>query len=441
MSKPVVAIVGRPNVGKSTLFNRLAGMRKAIVENIPGVTRDRIYESSDWDGREFIIIDTGGLRDDKEDIFAVEIRKQAELAIEEADVIVFVVDARQGITSEDSMVAEMMRRSGKQVVLAANKVEDFQQQNEYFEFCALGLGDPIPLSAAHGRNINDLLDAVVEHLPPGVEYEDEGNSTKIAVVGRPNVGKSSLVNAILGEERVIVSDIPGTTRDAIDTPFEYSDNKYILIDTAGIRKKGKITDKTEKYSVIRALKSVERAEVVLIVLDATAGVTEQDQRIAGFVHDEGRANVIVVNKWDLVVKDDKTMLAFDRKIREDLKFLPYAPILYVSAKTGKRVEKILELVDFVAEQYHRRISTADLNKVINEAVLLNPPPGAGKKKLKIYYTTQIKTAPPLFVFFVNDPELMHFSYMRHMENILRQTFGFEGAPIKLLKRQRENKEG
>ncbi|MGE5405512.1 MAG: ribosome biogenesis GTPase Der [Candidatus Saccharibacteria bacterium] len=441
MSKPVVAIVGRPNVGKSTLFNRLAGMRKAIVENIPGVTRDRIYESSDWDGREFIIIDTGGLRDDKEDIFAVQIRRQAELAIEEADVIVFVVDARQGITSEDSMVAEMLRRSGKQVVLAANKVEDFQQQNEYYEFCALGLGDPIPVSAAHGRNVNDLLDAVVEHLPPGIEYDDEGNSTKIAVVGRPNVGKSSLVNAILGEERVIVSDIPGTTRDAIDTPFEYSENKYILIDTAGIRKKGKITEKTEKYSVIRALKSVERAEVVLIVLDATAGVTEQDQRIAGFVHDEGRANVIVVNKWDLVIKDDKTMLEFDRKIREDLKFLPYTPILYVSAKTGKRVEKILELVDFVAEQYHRRIPTADLNKVINEAVLLNPPPGAGKKKLKIFYTTQIKTAPPLFVFFVNDPELMHFSYMRHMENVLRQTFGFEGAPIKMLKRQRESKEG
>lgn len=437
MGKPVVAIVGRPNVGKSTLFNRLAGMRKAIVEDIPGITRDRIYEKSEWDGREFIIIDTGGLRINDEDVFASDVRKQAEIAIEEADVIILVVDSRAGLTYEDSMVGEILRKSDKPVVLAANKVESFQNQSDHYEFYNLGLGDPIPVSAAHGLNVNDLLDAVVVNFPPQEEEEQDSLSTRIAVVGRPNVGKSSLVNAILGEERVIVSDIPGTTRDAIDTPFCYGENQYILVDTAGIRKKSRIKESIERYSVVRALKAVERADVALMIIDATEGVTEQDQRIAGFINEEGKAIILVVNKWDLVNKDDKTMLAFDKAIREELKFLAYAPILYVSALTGKRVPKILELVDFVAEQHHRKISTADLNKIINEAMLLNPPPGAGKKKLKVYYSTQIKTGPPTFVMFANDPELMHFSYQRYLENNLRQTFGFEGSPIRIYVRRRK----
>lgn len=437
MGKPVVAIVGRPNVGKSTLFNRLAGMRKAIVEDIPGITRDRIYEKSEWDGREFIIIDTGGLRNNDEDVFASDVRKQAEIAIEEADVIILVVDSRAGLTYEDSMVGEILRKSDKPVVLAANKVEHFENQTNYYEFYNLGLGEPIPVSAAHGMNVNDLLDAVVVNFPPQEDEEQDSLSTRIAVVGRPNVGKSSLVNAILGEERTIVSDIPGTTRDAIDTPFQFGENQYILVDTAGIRKKSRIKESIERYSVVRALKAVERADVALMIIDATEGVTEQDQRIAGFINEEGKAIILVVNKWDLVNKDDKTMLVFDKAIREELKFLAYAPILYVSALTGKRVPKILELVDFVAEQHHRKISTADLNKIINEAMLLNPPPGAGKKKLKVYYSTQIKTGPPTFVMFANDPELMHFSYQRYLENNLRQTFGFEGSPIRIYVRRRK----
>ncbi len=441
MSKPVVAIVGRPNVGKSTLFNRLAGMRKAIVEDIPGVTRDRIYEKSEWEGREFIIIDTGGFTTGSDEGLAAEVQKQAELAIEEADVIIMVVDAREGLVQEDEAIAEILRKSRKPVVLAANKVEDFHKQTQFYEFFSLGLSDPIPISAAHGLNISDLLDEVAANFPePDEDIEEEGLITKIAVVGRPNVGKSSLVNAILGEERVIVSDIPGTTRDAIDTPFDYGGNRYILIDTAGIRRKTKISVSTERYSVMRAFKAVDRADVVLIIIDATEGVTEQDQRIAGFVHEQGRASVIVVNKWDLVTKDANTMTVYDKDIREDLKFMAYAPILYVSALTGQRVQKILELVDFVAEQHYSKIQTAELNRVINEALLLNPPPGAGRKKLKIYYTTQVKTGPPTFVLFVNDVELMHFSYLRYLENTLRQAFGFEGSPIRLVPRQRTGKE-
>ncbi|NLW45177.1 MAG: ribosome biogenesis GTPase Der [Syntrophomonadaceae bacterium] len=441
MSKPVVAIVGRPNVGKSTLFNRLAGMRKAIVEDIPGVTRDRIYEKTEWEGREFIIIDTGGFTTGSEDGLAAEVKKQAQLAMEEADVIVMVVDAREGLVQEDEAIAEILRKSRKPVVLAANKVEDFHKQTQYYEFFSLGLSDPIPISAAHGLNISDLLDEVVANFPePDEDTPDEGLVTRIAVVGRPNVGKSSLVNAILGEERVIVSDVPGTTRDAIDTPFEYGGNRYILIDTAGIRRKTKISVSTERYSVMRAFKAVDRADVVLIIIDATEGVTEQDQRIAGFVHEQGRASVIVVNKWDLVTKDAKTMTLYDQDIREDLKFMAYAPILYVSALTGQRVHKILELVDFVAEQHYTKVQTSELNRVINEALLLNPPPGAGKKKLKIYYATQVKTGPPTFVLFVNDADLLHFSYLRYLENTLRQAFGFEGSPLRLIPRQRAGKE-
>jgi len=440
MAKPVVAIVGRPNVGKSTLFNHLIGKRKAIVEDVPGVTRDRLYDNTDWAGREFIIIDTGGIRFEEGDIFAREVKLQAELAIEEADVIIFVLDARQGLSPEDEQVADILRRSGKPIVLAANKVENFDRQLDYYEFYNLGLGDPIPVSAMHGLNTNDLLDRVIAQFAPPKEYEEKDNAIKIAVIGRPNVGKSSLVNAFLGEQRVIVSDIPGTTRDAIDTPFRYNNTEYILIDTAGIRRKSRIKEATEKYSVIRALKSIERADVVLTMLDATEGVSEQDQRIAGYAHEAGKANIIVVNKWDLVEKDGHTMNKFDKDIREDLKFLAYVPIMYVSALTKKRIFKVLELVDFVVEQHNRRINTAELNRVVNEAMMLNPLPGGGGKKIKIYYATQVRTAPPTFVFFANQPDAVHFSYLRYLENALRQNFGFEGSPIRLLVRQKTGKD-
>ncbi len=440
MAKPIVAIVGRPNVGKSTLFNRLVGARKAIVEDIPGVTRDRLYDNSDWAGREFVIIDTGGIRFDDGEIFAREIKLQAQLAIEEADVIVLVLDAQEGISPEDEQVGNLLRKSKKPVVLAANKVENFDRQLDYYEFYKLGLGEPIPVSAMHGRNINELLDAVVAQFGPPQDYQDDPEATKIAIVGRPNVGKSSLVNALLGEERVIVSDTPGTTRDAIDTPFEYEGNRYILIDTAGMRKKSRITEATERYSVIRALKSVERADVVLIMLDASEGVIEQDKKIAGYVHEQGKASVIIVNKWDLIEKDGQTMNKFDKDIREELKFLAYCPILYVSALTRKRIFKIVELVDFVSDQHNRRIQTSELNQVINEAMLLNPLPGGGGKKIKIYYAVQVQTAPPTFVFFANYPEKVHFSYLRYLDNVLRKNFGFEGTPIKLIVRKREKSE-
>ncbi|MGI6435241.1 MAG: ribosome biogenesis GTPase Der [Syntrophomonadaceae bacterium] len=438
MSKPVVAIVGRPNVGKSTLFNRLAGKRKAIVEDIPGVTRDRLYDVSEWLGREFIIIDTGGLRFEEENTIARGVQLQAEIAIDEADIIVFVLDTREGITAEDEQVAELLRRSRKPVILAANKVENFDRQFEWMEFYRLGLGDPIPISAMHGMNTNDLLDAVIAQFGPAREYEEDPDAIKIAIVGRPNVGKSSLVNALLGEERVIVSEIPGTTRDSIDSPFEFGGNRYILIDTAGLRKKSRIKEATEKYSVIRTLKSVERSDVVLIMLDAVDKVTEQDQRIAGYVHEQNKANIIVVNKWDAIKKDEQTMNRYDEDIRADLKFLAYAPILYVSALTRQRIFKIIELVDFVVEQHNRRIPTAELNRVINEAVMLNPLPG-GSKRAKIFYTTQVTTAPPTFVLFCSDPEKLHFSYIRYLENVLRQNFGFEGSPLRLLTRQNTSK--
>lgn len=439
MAKPVVAIVGRPNVGKSTLFNRLVGARKAIVEDIPGVTRDRLYDSSDWAGREFILIDTGGIRFDLGDIFGKEIKMQAELAIEEADVIIMVVDGKEGGTGEDEMVADLLRRSDKPVVLAANKIENFKEK-DYFDFYRLGLGEPIPISAMHGMNTDELLDAMLAKFPPEIATTEDEDAIKIAIVGRPNVGKSSLVNAFLGEARVIVSDIPGTTRDAIDTPFEFQGRKYILIDTAGMRKKSKVKEATERYSVIRALKSVERADVVLIMLDAQEGVLEQDKKIAGYVHEQGKANIIVVNKWDLVEKNQSTMNQYDKSIRDELKFMAYAPIMYVSALTRKRIFKVLDLVDFVAEQHNRRISTSDLNQVVSEAQMLNPLPGGGGKKVKIKYAAQVKTAPPTFAFFSNHPDQVHFSYLRYLDNTLRTNFGFEGSPIRLLVRQNPSKE-
>ncbi len=439
-SKPIVAIVGRPNVGKSTLFNRLLGERKAIVEDVAGVTRDRLYDICSWAGHDFVIIDTGGIRFDDGDVFTSEIKLQAELAIEEADVIVFVVSTPEGITHEDEQVANLLRRSGKPVVLAANKVDNFAKNVDYYEFYQLGLGDPIPFSGIHGYNTNDLCDAIVERFPAYNPEEEEEDAIKIAIVGRPNVGKSSLVNALLGKQRVIVSDVAGTTRDSIDTPFTYEGQKYILIDTAGVRKKSRIKEATEKYSVLRTLRSIERADVCVIMLNANEGIIEQDKRVAGYVHEAGKANIIVMNKWDLIEKDGKTMNKFEKDIRRELKFLDYSPSLYISALTGQRIFKVLDQVDFIAEQYYRRIQTADLNRVISEAVLLNPLPGAGKKKGKIYYGAQVSTAPPTFVLFVNDPELIHFSYVRYIENTLRTNFGFEGCPIRILTRARKEKD-
>ena len=436
MAKPIVAIVGRPNVGKSTLFNRLVGARKAIVADISGVTRDRLYDTTDWIGREFIVIDTGGIRFDEGDIFTREVKWQAELAIEEADVLLFVVNAQDGITHEDQQVAELLRRSTKPVIIAANKVENFDRQFEYYEFYQLGLGDPIPISAMHGLNTNDLLDAVVEKFGPLEDYREDPDAIKIAIVGRPNVGKSSLVNSLLGETRVIVSDVAGTTRDSIDSIFQYHENKYVLIDTAGVRKKSRVKEPTEKYSIIRTLKSVERADVALILIDATIGVTEQDQRIAGYVHEQFKPNIIVVNKWDLIEKDGRTMNEFDEDIRRELKFLAYSPIMYISALTKRRIFKVIELVDFVAEQNNRRISTSELNQVLNDAMLINPLPGGGNRKIKIMYSTQVATSPPTFVLFANHPDEVHFSYLRYLENVMRKNFGFEGTPIRLILRQK-----
>jgi len=439
VGKPIVAIVGRPNVGKSTLFNRLTGGRAAIVEDTPGVTRDRLYRDAEWLGRSFTLVDTGGIDfTDKDDTsILAQVRRQAEIAVEEADVIIFMVDGRTGLTSDDENVAAMLRRARKPIVLTVNKVEDYSNNNVVLDFYQLGLGEPLPVSAANGMNIGDLLDEVVAHFPKEIADDVEPDIIKIAVVGRPNVGKSSLVNAILGQERVIVSDIAGTTRDAIDTPFSREGQKYLLIDTAGIRRKRNIELSMERYSVIRALRAIDRSDVVLIVIDATTGVTEQDKRIAGYVHEAGKGAILVINKWDLVEKDDKTMNKFDEIIRSELSFMQYAPTIYVSALTKQRVAKIIELVNFVAEQQTIRISTSVLNETVAEAVLLTPPPTDKGKRLKILYCTQAGIKPPNFVFFVNEPELMHFSYLRYLENTIRKNFGFEGSPLKMTVRKRE----
>lgn len=437
MSKPVVAIVGRPNVGKSTLFNRLAGGLVAIVEDRPGVTRDRLYRDSEWLGRKFTIIDTGGIEFKNEQTsISTQMRRQAEIAIEEADVIIFVIDALSPLTPEDEMIAQTLRRSGKPVVIAANKVENFSKV-ELYEFYSLGLGEPVPISAVHGMNVGDLLDQVISHFPSEQEEEYDPDIIKIAAIGRPNVGKSSLVNALLGEERVIVSNVPGTTRDAIDSAFEHEGKHYILIDTAGMRRKGRIEELTERYSVSRSLRAVDRSDVVLMLLDASEGVTEQDKKIAGYAHESGKGIIIVVNKWDLVEKDEKTMNRFEKDIREELGFMQYAPTLFISAKTGQRVNRLLELVDFVAEQNSTRITTATINTLVREWIHLNPPPTDKGRRLKILYITQVGVKPPTFVCFVNDPELMHFSYKRYLENQLRKSFGFEGSPIHLVVRQKD----
>ena len=440
MSKPLVAIVGRPNVGKSTLFNKLIGRRLSIVEDTPGVTRDRIYADAEWLTHSFTLIDTGGIEPESEDIIAVQMRRQAELAIETADVIVFLVDGREGMTAADEEVAAMLRKSNKPVVLAVNKLDAPKFNDAIYEFYALGLGDPIIISAGQGLGLGDMLDEVCAHFPPEAEEEGE-HPLNIAVVGKPNVGKSSLVNAILGEERCIVSNIPGTTRDAVDTLFTLDGEPYVLVDTAGIRRKRAVEDETiERYSVIRSLAAVRRADVVLIVVDAEQGLSEQDVKIAGYVHEEGKPSVLVVNKWDLIEKDTNTMNKFKKDMQVDLAFMDYVPFLFISAKTGQRVNKLLGAAKESYAQSIRRITTGTLNDIVNEAISMTEPPAMSGKRLKIYYATEVSVQPPTFVIFVNDEVLVHFSYKRYMENYFRKTFGFAGTPIKIIFRNRGKEE-
>ncbi|KKO52017.1 ribosome biogenesis GTPase Der [Paenibacillus sp. DMB20] len=438
MARPVVAIVGRPNVGKSTIFNRLIGDRLAIVEDKPGVTRDRIYGGAEWNGKLFSVIDTGGIEIDGDDMILKSIRMQAELAIEEADVIVFMCDAKTGVTQSDEEVAQILFRSGKPVILAVNKVDNMKRQEDIYEFYSLGFGDPVGISGSHGTGIGDLLDAVVENLPDMADDEYDEDVIKVALIGRPNVGKSSLVNAILGEERVIVSDIAGTTRDAIDTPFEKDGQRYVLIDTAGMRKRGKVYETTEKYSVMRAMRAIERADVVLVLINGEEGIIEQDKHIAGYAFEAGKASVFVVNKWDVVEKDDKTMQQFENKIRDHFLFMTYAPVVFLSAKTKQRLQKLLPVVKHVAEQHSLRVQTHLLNDVISDAVAINPPPTDKGRRLRINYATQVAVKPPTMVVFVNDPELMHFSYERYLENKIRAAFDFEGTPIRIFTRRKSD---
>lgn len=437
MAKPVVAIVGRPNVGKSTLFNRLAGTRISIVESEPGITRDRIYADIEWQDEKFILIDTGGIETDSDDIIISKIRQQAQLAIEEADLLLFVVDGRSGITNLDEEIAGYLRKTNKKIILVINKVDDFSLVDEIiWQFYALGFEEMMPLSAEHGKNIGDLLEKIIENLPEIAEEEEDSEVFNIAIVGKPNVGKSSLVNYIAGQERSIVSDIPGTTRDAIDTLVEVNGIKYNLIDTAGLRRKARIKESIEYYSVIRTLRAIDRADAVLMMIDARDGVTTQDKRIVGYAHDSGKAIVLAVNKWDLIEKDSKTMEEYKKDIYDELKFLTYAPITFISALTGQRVTEALELLEYVVDQNSLRIKTGLLNEVLEEAFLLREPPGYRGKKLKLLYATQVGIKPPTFLLFVNDPELMHFSYERYLENALRDAFGFVGTSIRIILKKR-----
>lgn len=441
MSKPIVAIVGRPNVGKSTLFNQIGKRRVSIVDDLPGVTRDRIYMDAEWLNNTFTMIDTGGIEFSTDDRILSSMRKQAQIAMEEADVIMFVVDGRAGLTSDDEEVGRMLRSTKKPVILAVNKVDNPTQEMGVYEFYSLGLGDPIAISASNALNLGDLLDAVVAAFPKDNVEDKETDEISIAVIGRPNVGKSSLVNALLGEERVIVSNIPGTTRDAIDTHFVEDGIKFMLIDTAGMRRRGKIEEDVERYSVIRSLRAIDRADVVLMVIDAFEGITEQDKKIAGYAHESGKGVVIIVNKWDIYPnKDDKSTLRFTDELRDQIGFLQYAPVLYTSALTTQRVQRITELVKYVAEQQSMRIKTSVLNELVRDAVSINPPPAHKGRQLKILFMTQTDIQPPKFIVFVNDPELMHFSYMRFLENKLRESFGFEGTPIRLIVRGRKEDE-
>ena len=441
MSKPVVAIVGRPNVGKSTLFNALAGEQISIVKDTPGVTRDRIYADVTWLNYNFTLIDTGGIEPESKDIILSQMREQAEIAIASADVIIFMVDERQGLVDSDSKVANMLRRSGKPVVLVVNKVDSFQKMmTDVYEFYNLGIGDPVPVSSVGKLGIGDMLDEVVKHFPESAAEDEEDERPRIAIVGKPNVGKSSIINKIVGESRVIVSDIAGTTRDAIDTDITYNGNEYVFIDTAGLRRKNKIKEELERYSIIRTVTAVERADVVLVVIDATEGVTEQDAKIAGIAHERGKGIIVVVNKWDAIEKNDKTIYEHTNRIKDILSFMPYAEILFISAKTGQRVGKIFDTIDMVIENQNLRIQTGVLNEILSEAVAMQQPPSDKGKRLKIFYMTQVSVKPPTFVIFVNNKELMHFSYTRYLENKIRDTFGFRGTALRFIIRERGEKE-
>ena len=441
MSKPVVAIVGRPNVGKSTLFNALAGEMISIVKDTPGVTRDRIYADVTWLDRKFTMIDTGGIEPDSSDLILSRMREQAQIAIDVADVIIFMTDLKQGLVDSDSKVADMLRRSHKPVVLCVNKTDSFtRDQADVYEFYNLGIGDPFPVSSANRTGIGDLLDEVIRHFPPKDELEEEDERPRIAVIGKPNTGKSSLINLLLGENRLIVSDIAGTTRDAVDTAVTHDGKEYVFIDTAGLRRKSRIKEELERYSIVRAVAAVEKADVVIVVISAEEGITEQDAKIAGIAHERGKGIIIAVNKWDAIEKDDKTIYRFSDKVRQVLSFMPYSILLFVSAKTGQRMEKLFELIDVVVENHSRRIQTGVLNEIITEATALNQPPSDKGKRLKIFYTTQVAVKPPTFVVFVNDKELMHFSYLRYLENKIREAFGFEGTPLKFFVRERKERD-
>lgn len=436
--KPIVAVVGRPNVGKSTLFNCLAGERISIVKDTPGITRDRIYTDVSWLDRNFTLIDTGGIEPESSDVILSQMRAQAEIAIESADVILFLVDVKQGLVDSDAKVADMLRRSKKNVLLVVNKVDSFEKyMADVYEFYNLGIGDPIPISAANRLGLGDMLDKVIEYFPEDLGYEEEDDRPRVAIVGKPNVGKSSIINKLIGENRVIVSDIAGTTRDAVDTEVTYNGKQYVLVDTAGVRKKNKIKEDLEHFMIVRTVSAVEKADVVVLVIDATEGVTEQDAKIAGIAHERGKGMIISVNKWDAIEKNDKTTNEFSDKVKQILSFMPYAEIMFVSAVTGQRLPKLFETIDMVMENHSLRVATGVLNEIMTEAVAMQQPPTDKGKRLKLFYITQVSVKPPTFVIFVNDKELMHFSYTRYIENRIRDIFGFRGTPLHFIIRERK----